>query len=105
MTMSETNIIMNIDGTDYTTNTTPSFERKKKWAHPDDRIVTSIIPGTIVEIFVKENESVQDGGAMLVIEAMKMNNQIKFGRNGIVDKILVKPGDIVTKGQSLMILK
>ena len=105
MTMTEFNLKINIDGTEYLTNSTPSYERKMKWSHPDDRIVTSIIPGTIVEILVKEGQSVVDGGAMLVIEAMKMNNQIKFERSGMVDKILVKPGDIVTKGQSLIILK
>lgn len=103
--MTENNLKMIIDETEYSTNSTPSFDKKKKWSHPDDRNVKSIIPGTIVEIFVKEGQSVLDGGQMLVIEAMKMNNQIKFGRNGVIDKILVKPGDIVTKGQNLIILK
>lgn len=94
-----------IDDAEYTTYSTPAFDRTPKWEHPDDRNIAAIIPGTIVEIFVKEGDKVSDGGAMLVIEAMKMNNQIKFGRDGIVDKILVKPGDIVSKGQNLMILK
>lgn len=98
-------ITIKVDDSEYSTYSTPVYDRTAKWTHPDDRIVKAIIPGTIVEVFVKEGDSIKDGGAMLVIEAMKMNNQIKFVRDGIVDKILVKPGDIVAKGHSLMILK
>jgi len=105
MTMNENIIKMIIDETEYSTHSTPSFDKKQKWEHPDDRIVKSIIPGTIVEVFVKEGDKVVDGAAMLVIEAMKMNNQIKFGRSGVVDKILVKKGDVVTKGHHLITLK
>ena len=94
-----------VDDTCYQTHTTPAFERTGKWEHPDDRNVGAIIPGTIVEIFVKEGDAVAENTPMLVIEAMKMNNQIKFNRDGIVDKILVKPGDIVSKGHILIILK
>ncbi len=98
-------IIIKVDESEYTTYSTPAYDRIPKWEHPDDRYIAAIIPGTIVGISVKEGDAVSDGEPMLVIEAMKMNNQIKFGRSGIVDKILVKPGDIVSKGQNLMILK
>ncbi|HNQ67073.1 MAG TPA: acetyl-CoA carboxylase biotin carboxyl carrier protein subunit [Bacteroidales bacterium] len=103
--MNENNIKIVIDDIEYDTFSITSFEKKKKWKQPDDRIITSIIPGTIVEIFVHEGNNVHEGDSMLVIEAMKMNNQIKFERNGVVDKILVKPGDIVSRGQQMIILK
>lgn len=103
--MSDNNIKFVIDDVEYDTNSIKSFEKRKKWSQPDDRRIRSIIPGTIVEVFVNNGDSINDGDPMLVIQAMKMNNQIKFERKGIVDKILVKPGDIVSRGQEMIILK
>ncbi|MDD3740303.1 MAG: acetyl-CoA carboxylase biotin carboxyl carrier protein subunit [Bacteroidales bacterium] len=103
--MNENNIKFVIDDVEYETNSIKSFDKRKKWTQPDDRRIKSIIPGTIVEVFVNNGDEVNEGDAMLVIEAMKMNNQIKFERNGIVDKILVKPGDIVSRGHEMIILK
>ena len=103
--MNDNNIKFVVDDVEYETYSIKSFEKRKKWSQPDDRRITSIIPGTIVEVFINNGDEVNEGDAMLVIEAMKMNNQIKFERNGIVDKILVKPGDIVSRGQEMIILK
>lgn len=96
---------MIVDEVEYETYSTPSFDKKQKWSQPDDKIILSIIPGTIVEILVKEGDKVKAGDAMLVIEAMKMNNKINFLKGGIIDKVLVKPGDIVAKNQELIVLK
>jgi biotin carboxyl carrier protein len=98
-------IILNIDDVEYTTFSTPSYDKKQKWTHPDERVITSIIPGTIVEIFVKVGDKVNEGDPMLIIEAMKMNNRINFGMSGVVGEINVKPGDIVSKGHVLIIMK
>lgn len=94
-----------IDEVEYTTYSTPSFDKKQKWSHPDERIITSIIPGTIVDVFVKEGDKVKEGDPMLIIEAMKMNNRINFAMSGTIDKIEIKPGDIVSKGRVLIIMK
>jgi len=80
-----------VDDEVYETYSTPAYDRKKKWEMPDDRIIKSIIPGTIIEVMVKEGQNVKEGDIMLIIEAMKMNNRIAFTHDGIVDKILVKP--------------
>jgi len=98
-------IIITIDDCEYSTFSTPSYDKKVKWSQPDDRNIVAIIPGTIVDIFVKEGDKVKKGDNMLIIEAMKMNNQIVFDKGGIVDKVLVSKGDIVAKGQILIILK
>ncbi len=103
--MENKQIKINIDEVEYTTHSSPSYDKKVKWEHPDGRIITSIIPGTVVEILVKEGDVVNEAGDMLIIEAMKMNNQMKFPQSGIVDKIHVAPGDIVAKGQKLISLK
>lgn len=96
---------MRIDDDIYETSSTPAFQRKTKWELPDDRIINSIIPGTIIDVLVEKGQQVKEGEIMLIIEAMKMNNRLLFSKDGIVDEILVKPGDVVSKGQKLLILK
>lgn len=99
------NIELNIDETTYSTYSTPAYQKTIDWKPMDYREVTAIIPGTIIEIKVKVGDVVTEGDDMLVIEAMKMNNQIKFPTDGTVDKIVVGNGDIVAKGKILIILK
>ena len=99
------NIELNIDETKYSTYSTPAYQKTVDWKPADHREVTAIIPGTVIEIKVNVGDVVVEGDDMLVIEAMKMNNQIKFPVDGTVDKIIVTNGDIVTKGQILIVLK
>ncbi|MDD2634716.1 MAG: acetyl-CoA carboxylase biotin carboxyl carrier protein subunit [Bacteroidales bacterium] len=98
-------IQIEIDDQNYETFSTPAFDKKKKWESPDDNIIKSIIPGTIIDVMVEKGQTVKEGDIMLIIEAMKMNNRLAFTKDGIVDKILVKPGDVITKDQNLIILK
>lgn len=99
------NIELNIDETIYSTYSTPAYDKAIEWKPIDYCEVNAIIPGTIIEIKVKEGDVVSEGDEMLVIEAMKMNNQLKFPIDGTVEKIIVKNGDIVAKGQTMIILK
>ncbi len=99
------NIELNIDETSYSTYSTPAYQKTLDWKPNNYREVTAIIPGTIIEIKVKVGDVVSEGDEMLVIEAMKMNNQLKFPTKGTVDKIVVSNGDIVAKGKVLIILK
>jgi len=99
------NIELNIDETTYSTYSTPAYQKTIDWKPKDNKRVPAIIPGTIIEIKVNIGDVVKKGDGMLVIEAMKMNNQIKFTRSGVVEEIKVTKGDIVSKGQILIILK
>jgi pyruvate carboxylase len=98
-------IVITIDDVDYPTFSTPAYDKKTKWTQPDERYIAAIIPGTIVKIFVKIGDKIKAGDNMLVIEAMKMNNQITFDKDGVVDQILVSEGSIIAKGQILIVLK
>lgn len=60
------------------------------------------LPGTIVEIFVKNGEEIETGHVVLVIEAMKMKNSIRSTRSGKVAEILVSVGQTVAHKQSLV---
>jgi biotin carboxyl carrier protein len=62
------------------------------------------IPGAILSIAVKEGDTIEVGQLILVMEAMKMENQIKSTRAGKVTKLCVQPGDAVAQGQDLVLL-
>ncbi|ESQ16631.1 MAG: hypothetical protein N838_05480 [Thiohalocapsa sp. PB-PSB1] len=62
------------------------------------------MPGTIVDILVKEGENVTRGQSLLVLEAMKMANQIVAHQDGTVAEIAVGPGDLVNAGDVLVVL-
>lgn len=59
------------------------------------KVVMSPMPGTIVSVNVKPGDTVEDGQELLVIEAMKMQNQLKSERSGKVKSVSVKSGDAV----------
>lgn len=94
-----------VDDTDYLTRATPAFNKRKKWENPNDNIIKSIIPGTVMEVFVKPGDLVKDGDKMMIVEAMKMNNEFAFHRDGIVKHVHVQTKDIITKGQPLIELE
>ncbi len=64
--------------------------------------VTTAMPGTIVEVKVKAGDKVQAGFPVLVIEAMKMENEIQAPKSGVVVAVHVNKGDSVTPDESLL---
>lgn len=60
------------------------------------------LPGLILQIKVKEGDTVAAGQCVLVMEAMKMENQITAPHNGSVKKVFVSEGDSVSEGNSLV---
>jgi glutaconyl-CoA/methylmalonyl-CoA decarboxylase subunit gamma len=65
-------------------------------------IVSAPMPGKIVELLIEEGSIVKEGEAILILEAMKMQNEIITQVAGKIRKILVKPGDSVAKDEVLM---
>src|SRR5690554_6787750 len=64
--------------------------------------VTATMPGNVVEVLVTEGQQVSAGDAVLVIEAMKMETEIKAPVGGKVAAILVKKGDRITPAETLI---
>ncbi len=64
----------------------------------------SPLPGVILNIFVKEGETVKAGSHILMLEAMKMENNIDADRDGVVKEIRVKCNDSVMEGDVLVII-
>lgn len=63
---------------------------------------TAQFPGKVRKIIVKEGDSVQAGAPLIMVEAMKMEFAIKAGSSGVVKKILVSEGAILSPGQKLL---
>ena len=63
------------------------------------------LPGLILEIQVKEGDEVKVGQDILVMEAMKMENEIQSNQSGIVKSIKVDEGDNVYEGDVLIELE
>jgi biotin carboxyl carrier protein len=63
------------------------------------------MPGRVVKILAKAGEEVKAGRGVLVVEAMKMENEIRAPRDGRVREIRVSEGTAVEAGQDLVVLE
>ena len=63
--------------------------------------VKAPMPGLVVKVLVESGQSVKKGDGLLVLEAMKMENEIAAPTDGVVDSIGVKAGTAVEKGAEL----
>ncbi len=86
-----------IDNVKYKTLLTKKYLARKSYEPVDFNKVYSVIPGTIRKIFVKEGAKVKQGTQLLELEAMKMVNNVTAPVDGVVTKINVKTGDLVSK--------
>ncbi|MEW6030397.1 MAG: biotin/lipoyl-containing protein [Chloroflexota bacterium] len=68
----------------------------------DARLLVAPLPGTVVEVFVKQGDQIETGQVVLVIEAMKMKNSIRSMRAGTVGEVLVSAGQTVAHKQALI---
>jgi biotin carboxyl carrier protein len=64
--------------------------------------VLAIMPGKIVRVVVEPGQRVEEGDAICVLEAMKMENELHARQSGMVRAVHVKPGDDVEKDQVLV---
>ena len=63
--------------------------------------IQAYMPGRVVEILVEEGESVQPGQGLIVLEAMKMENEIQAEHEGVIKRIFVTAGQPVEGGDPL----
>ena len=73
----------------------------KSGARPQKRDIKTSMPGRIVKVFVKEGDQVREGQAVLVLEAMKMQNEIKSPQSGTITRINPQAGESVEAGALL----
>jgi biotin carboxyl carrier protein len=63
--------------------------------------IVAPMPGKVVRLLVKAGEQVETGQGLLVVEAMKMQNEIRSPKSGTVERVLAKEGQAVNAGEVL----
>ena len=69
------------------------------------RKIVAQMPGKVVRLLVHEGDEVEPGAGVAVVEAMKMQNEIKSPKKGTIQKILVSEGAAVNAGDVLVIVE
>jgi biotin carboxyl carrier protein len=74
-------------------------------ASGEGEAVNSPMPGTIVSVNVKVGDAVKAGQVLMILEAMKMENEIMAGADGVVTAVSVSAGQAVEAGTALCTIK
>tara|TARA_A100001037_G_scaffold232365_1_gene210773 strand:- start:1030 stop:1437 length:408 start_codon:yes stop_codon:yes gene_type:complete len=80
-------------------------KRKKATRGKKSGTISSTIPGKVVSISAKEGQMVSEGDVVMILEAMKMQNEIQAPLSGTVTAINCKPGDSVEANSPLIIIQ
>ena len=86
----------------------PRSLRSRQKAGGDEkgpRKILAPMPGRVVRVLVAENSEVEAGQGIVVVEAMKMQNEIKSPKKGVVKKMSAVPGAAVNPGDVLAIVE
>ncbi|MBD3370511.1 biotin/lipoyl-binding protein [Candidatus Fermentibacteria bacterium] len=67
--------------------------------------ITAPMPGMVIDVMVKPGQDVHPGDKLLILEAMKMQNEISAPRGGKIAAIKVEPGSSVGGGEELVLLE
>src|SRR5699024_11021667 len=78
---------------------------EKKVAPEGTETIDAPMPGTILSINVNEGDSISAGQVLLILEAMKMENEIVAPRDGKITSILVNEGASVDGGENLLTIE
>jgi biotin carboxyl carrier protein len=86
----------------------PRSLRARKGSAQDEkgpRKIVAPMPGRVVRLLVEEGSEVEAGHGIVVVEAMKMQNEIKSPKKGIVKKIVAAAGAAVNAGDALAVVE
>src|SRR5258705_4794768 len=72
-----------------------------RWKREARQQILAPMPGKIIRVLVQAGEKVEAGQGLLVVEAMKMQNEIRSPKSGTVERLLVKEGQPVNAGEIL----
>jgi biotin carboxyl carrier protein len=93
----------------FTVETPFSLQRKKVLSSSRGRIEKEIIkapmPGKIIDVLVREGATVVKGEPLIILEAMKMQNELISPANGIIEKVYARPNTNVMKDDLLIEIK
>ena len=70
-----------------------------------DTAINAPMPGKIVKLVAEAGKAVKKGDVVLILEAMKMQNEIKAPRDGVIKLLFITAGKAVTSGEVLLTLE
>ena len=91
-----------VDDTLYETEVPERYIRKAKKETAVPGYMRAVIPGVIVDIKVQKGQKIISGDVVIVLEAMKMYNDIEAETDGTIAEVMVSKGDKVAKGQIMI---
>ncbi|MFN3717027.1 MAG: sodium-extruding oxaloacetate decarboxylase subunit alpha [Thiobacillus sp.] len=99
-TLNEVTLANSADAAPRSSKPAGAADQKPRASHPGH--VTAAMPGNIVDVLVQVGQSVKAGDGVLVIEAMKMENEVQAPIAGVVISIFTQKGDAVTPDMALV---
>jgi biotin carboxyl carrier protein len=102
---------VSINGTVYKIGLESSTkEPMNQWSHVSQKKYSSIeirspMPGMVVRCEVEEGTRIKVGDGLIILEAMKMENEIRATKEGTVKKVLVHDRQVVDKGELLLLIE
>ncbi len=66
--------------------------------------ITAPMPGKVITVLVEKGQKVEEGQGLVVVEAMKMQNESPSPKPGVIEKVLVQAGDTVEHGSKLVVI-
>ena len=97
MAEQEKSQIIIVHSAKYQTTYNKKYINRKVWVEPNFNHIKSYIPGTIIDVLVKEGQKVGAGESILILDAMKMYNDIKMPFKGKILRINVIKGQKIPK--------
>ena len=91
-----------VDDAKYVTTYTTKFLKRKKYVANDPKKMPAFIPGIIKKIFIKPGDKVKRGQSILILEAMKMKNDVCSPMDGTIKAMHIQEGTMVAKNQLLV---
>lgn len=81
------------------------LKRERRERERGGEEVLAHMPGLVVEVRVKEGQEVEEGQGLFIIEAMKMENEVRAPCSGVVERLGVREGEEIQKGQLLCYIR
>ncbi|MCX6229600.1 MAG: biotin/lipoyl-binding protein [Bacteroidia bacterium] len=94
-----------VDQVPYMTLTTKKYENRKKWQPSNPKEICSIIPGSVIDVFVKPGQKVKSGEVLLILDSMKMHTKIEMPYDGVIKAVNLAKGDRIPKNAVMITIK
>ena len=89
----------------YLTLTTTKYDRRKKYIPNDPKEIRSIIPGSVIDIFVTPGQKIKAGEVLMTLDAMKMYTKIEMPFDGVIKSINIQKGDRIPKNTVMITIE